>query len=531
MILRFGSWFEDRTGIPEAIRGFFEEQIPASSGWAQVFGSVVLFLLLVQVFTGVLLAINFAPTPGEAYDSLKYIVSALTGGRMVRGLHHWGASMMIVVLGLHLIQVFVYGAYRKPREATWIVGVMLLLIILGFGLTGYLLPWDNRAYWGTVVTTQMAGEAPLLGQHLQRLLGVEPGSESRVGAVTYARFYTLHTVILPMLACILVAFHLYLVRRHGITPVPTESKPPVRFFPGQAFKDTCAIFVAFVVLFAAAAAATVPLEQVADPTDTTYIPRPDWYFLFLFQTLKLFRGAFEQIGSILLPTLAVLLLFAVPFLDRGRLRVFRRRSVAIGTVLGCAACWTALTTAAVLTMPPSVGLQTSAPPWARLSPPALAGFGDFRQAGCPSCHNLLEGQPRPGPNLAELDTSARRMDSSAHLTRVSRLDDAQRERIAAFLRSFTPEDAETFLNAPPAAIEGAQLLVANACMNCHSVKGEGGAIGPPFDGVSVRRSRNWIAQHLRDPQSQTPGSIMPSFSLSTHDRDLLIAYLCSLPGR
>ncbi len=145
---RIFDWLDHRTGVETAIKDFFYEEIPGSSGWHQVFGSIALFLFMVQAFTGVLLAVNYAPTPGDAYNSLKYIVTEVTGGRLIHGLHHWGASMIIVIVVVHMIQVFVYGSYKKPREATWMVGVVLLLVVLGFGLTGYLLPWDNRAYWG-----------------------------------------------------------------------------------------------------------------------------------------------------------------------------------------------------------------------------------------------------------------------------------------------------------------------------------------------------------------------------------------------
>src|SRR5579884_3027967 len=173
--------FDHRTGLHTALRQFLYEEIPASSGWHQVFGSVALFLILVQFFTGILLAFNYAPTPGDAYNSLRYILTELTGGRLIRGLHHWGASMMIATVVLHMIQVFLYGAYKKPREATWMVGVVLLLVTLAYGLTGYLLPWDNRAYWGTVVATRIAAQAPLVGPYLSRLLG-DGGS---VGVVTF----------------------------------------------------------------------------------------------------------------------------------------------------------------------------------------------------------------------------------------------------------------------------------------------------------------------------------------------------------
>ncbi len=327
-------WLEERTGLASAVHHFLYEEIPASSGWHQVFGSLALFLFLTQIFTGILLAINYAPTPGEAYHSLSYIVNELTAGRMIRGLHHWGASMMIVVVVLHMTQVFLYGAYKKPREGTWIVGVVLLTIVLGFGLSGYLLPWDNRAYWGTIVTTQIAGQAPFLGTYIQHLMGAENG----VGAVTFARFYSAHVLMLPPLTIVLIGLHVYLVRKHGVAPEAIEYGPKKKFYPGQIFKDTVAIFVAFVVLFVMAVALKVPLEPIADPTNTSYIPRPEWYFLFLFQMLKFFKGSLEPIGSVFLPNFALLLLMLTPFIDRGPLQRLSRRRVGwvlvIGGVLG-----------------------------------------------------------------------------------------------------------------------------------------------------------------------------------------------------
>src|SRR2546427_1069179 len=305
---RLITWLDHRTGVETAVRNFLYEKIPDSSGWRQVFGSVALFLFLVQAFTGALLAFNYAPTPGDAYNSLRYILTELTAGRLIRGLHHWGASMMIVVVVIHMVQVFLYGAYKKPREATWLAGVVLLLLTLAYGLTGYLLPWDNRAYWGTVVTTQIASQAPLLGPYLTRLLG----SEGNIGVVTFARFFALHVLLLPPITAFLIVLHIYLVRKHGVAPLPGDAGITKKFFPEQVFKDTVAIFIAFVILFVLAVAVKVPLERLADPTDTSYIPRPDWYFLFLFQTLKLFRGSAEVVGSILLPTLAVVALLLRP---------------------------------------------------------------------------------------------------------------------------------------------------------------------------------------------------------------------------
>src|SRR5690242_4506527 len=260
-INRFLTAVDERTGAPSAIRHFLYEDIPASSGWHQVFGSVALFLILIQFFTGIMLSLNYAPTPGDAYNSLRYILTEVTAGRLMRGLHHWGASMMIVVVVLHMTQVFLYGAYKKPREATWMVGVVLMLLTMAYGLTGYLLPWDNRAYWGTVVATQIATRIPLAGTYLGRLLG----GDNAIGVVTFARFYGLHVLLLPPATALLIAIHIYLVRKHGVAPAPgDEARPRKKFYPQQALKDTIAIFVVFSILFLMAAVVRVPLEQLAD---------------------------------------------------------------------------------------------------------------------------------------------------------------------------------------------------------------------------------------------------------------------------
>ncbi|HVP47508.1 MAG TPA: cytochrome b N-terminal domain-containing protein, partial [Bryobacteraceae bacterium] len=396
-------WLDHRTGLETAVRNFLYEQIPASSSWHQVFGSVALFLFLVQAFTGALLAFNYAPTPGDAYNSLRYIMAEVTGGRLMRGLHHWGASMMIVVVVLHMTQVFLYGAYKKPREATWIAGVFLLLLTLAYGLTGYLLPWDNRAYWGTVVTTRIAAQAPLIGPYLARLLG----SQGDVGVVTFARFYGLHVLLLPPATALLIVLHVYLVRKHGVAPAPgDEARLPKKFFPEQAFRDTVAIFIAFVILFVMAVVVRVPLEELADPTDTSYIPRPEWYFLFLFQTLKLFTGPLEMVGAVVLPTLAILTLVLVPFIDRGRMRKVTKRTFAAGVLCLAAIGWTGLTAAAVVTTPkPAVAEQidfSQPTDWLQLSPVEMAGIGYFRQENCASCHTVGDGKPKIGPDLARI---------------------------------------------------------------------------------------------------------------------------------
>src|SRR5580658_6611272 len=393
------NWLENRTGIESAIKHFLYEDIPDSAVWHQVLGSVAMFAFLVQALTGILLAFYYAPTPGDSYDSLRYIVTEVTGGRLIRGLHHWGASLMISVVVLHMTQVFVWGAYKKPREATWLVGCVLLLVTLAFGLTGYLLPWDNRAYWGTTVTVNIASQAPGAGPYILRLLGSEGGA---IGVVTFARFYAVHVLLLPPLTMLLVTIHLILVRRHGVAPAVDDTKPMKKFYPEQVFKDTVATFLWFAVLVAMAVAVKVPLGRTADPTDISFIPRPEWYFLFLFQMLKVFEGPLEIVGSLVLPTLAILALFLVPFIDRAKLVRIRQRTGAIALVVLAGLGWAGLTARAVATTPPSTesadaGL-TKAEAWREIPAEDLAAIGYFRKDNCGNCHVL--GKSGAGPDLS-----------------------------------------------------------------------------------------------------------------------------------
>jgi len=533
-------WVEHRTGLETLIRNFLYEDIPASSGWRHVLGSVALFSFLVQAFTGILLAFNYAPTPGDSYNSVRYIVTELTAGRLMRGLHHWGASMMVVVVVLHMTQVFVWGAYKKPREATWLAGCVLLLITLGFGLTGYLLPWDQKAYWGTVVTTQIAASAPGLGPYMTRLLGSDGG----IGVVTFARFFALHVLILPPLTMLMIAVHVYLVRKHGVTPEPGETARK-KFFPGQVYRDTVGIFIAFTILFTLAIAARVPLERLADPTDTSYIPRPEWYFLFLFQTLKLFEGSLELVGSLVLPNLAILLLFLVPFLDRGRVMRVSRRVVAISVVAIAGMTWSGLTLVAALTTPKTsekaIALEdeSSGPAtWQELSAEELAGIGYFRSENCASCHPV--GKQGVGPDL-----TARRIKRNAawmidHFKRPQQmvpgtsmptiqLNDKQLNALAAFLLKLNPKNSEALQSAPEMAVNGAMVYQQFQCGSCHQVNGTGMKIGPPLNGVSERRNREWVIEHFLNPQKMSPGTVMPPYRFNEKDLDAITSWLLALP--
>ena len=545
-------WLEHRTGIESAVKNFLYEDIPASAGWHQIIGSMAVFFFVIQVFTGALLAFNYAPTPGEAYNSVKYIMTEVTGGPLIRGLHHWGASMMLIIVALHMIQVFIYGAYKKPREATWMVGVTLLLITLAFGLTGYLLPWDNRAYFGTVVTTHIMSGAPIAGPYLLRLLGAQGDS---VGNVTFSRFYALHTVLLPPLTIILIGIHIYLVRKHGVAPAPGDNAPKRKFFPEQVFKDTVGVAIAFIILFLMAVLAKVPLERLADPTDTAYIPRPEWYFLFLFQMLKFFKGPLETFGSVVLPGIAVLGLFLVPFIDRGPMIRLGKRTFAITFVILAAIAWTGLTTAAVITtpknqesaedtssQPPAADAPAGAQPaaWQSLKPQELAGLGHFKKEGCTGCH-MGPGENGIGPDLTKIPANHRTISWLVpHFKNPSKivpgsamppidLPTADLNALSLFVLKLTPQNEAALLTAPDFVTQGATVYQANHCDSCHRIDGTGSTLAPALDGVGLRHDRAWLEKHFADPASVTKGSIMPPYKFSAVDLDAICKYLLQLP--
>jgi quinol-cytochrome oxidoreductase complex cytochrome b subunit/mono/diheme cytochrome c family protein len=305
------------------------EPLPGGSRWAAAFGSLLAFSFLVQVVTGILLAMNYAPAVSTAWSSVRFIQEEVLLGRLIRAVHHWGASLMVILLLAHLIQVFVWGAYKRPREFTWMVGVLLLACTLGLAFTGYLLPWDEKAYWATKVGLGITSTVPLVGDSLRTLL--QGGSE--IGNLTLTRFFTLHGFVLPIVLTLLAVVHLYLFRVHGVTPrwyvsdeqLQREAEP---FWPGQAWKDAVLALAVLVGLGLWCYFHPAPLGSRADPSQP-YEARPEWYFMFLFRLLKYFEGPYEVLGTFVLPTLFFLVLFFWPLLDRNPSRDPRRRPLAI----------------------------------------------------------------------------------------------------------------------------------------------------------------------------------------------------------
>lgn len=219
MATSIGTWLDERVGWKKAWEAIFLRKVPKVN-WLYTLGSAALFLAVNQIVTGILLTIYYVPTPDHAYDSVQFITTQVTAGWLIRGLHHWGASAMVVVTVLHMLRIVFHGAYKYPREVTWFTGVALLLIVVGFGFTGYLLPWDQKAFWATTVGTRIAGVAPGIGDSILRVLR---GGES-LSAVTLARFYGGHVWMLPAALLLLLLAHLYLVIRIGISAPPRRGE-------------------------------------------------------------------------------------------------------------------------------------------------------------------------------------------------------------------------------------------------------------------------------------------------------------------
>src|SRR5687768_2309014 len=209
-------WLEERSGLVGGLRYFLFRKVPAETNWFHTLGSATLTAFLVQLVTGVILAMYYKPSPDEAWDSINRITNELTLGWLVRGMHRWGASVFIILLFLHMGRVFLFGAYKYPRELNWLIGVILLTMALAEGLTGYLLPWDETAYWATVVAININANAPIVGPFLGDFL--RGGTE--IGEDTLARFYSLHMLVIPGGLFALIGLHLYLVVRLGVTAPP-----------------------------------------------------------------------------------------------------------------------------------------------------------------------------------------------------------------------------------------------------------------------------------------------------------------------
>lgn len=315
------------------------ENIPGGSRWRYAWGSTLVFTFVVQMITGFFLWASYSPSSQTAWESVYYIQHHMTGGALLRGIHHFTAQTMIVLLALHFLQVVIDGAYRAPREVNFWIGLVLLQIVLGLSLTGYLLPWDQKGYWATKVATNIMGIVPVIGPSLQRV--VVGGAD--YGHHTLTRFFALHAGLLPAAMVVFIVAHIYVFRRHGIKPKEPPQGPDSHFWVDQILKDSIAcLAVLAVVLFLIVrpwifSGGHMPigaeLGAPADPSEPYSAARPEWYFLFLFQFLKFFPGKSEVWGALHIPGMVMTLLFLMPILGRWKKGHYFNLGL-LGTLLG-----------------------------------------------------------------------------------------------------------------------------------------------------------------------------------------------------
>ncbi len=517
------NWLDSRTGYRAGVRHLLDEPLPSGVGWWFVLGSVLLFLLVVQLLTGIVLAMYYVPSPTHAYDSVRFIMSGLPYGRIVRGLHVFGASAIVIAAVIHMLRVVVFGSYKRPREMTWITGMVLLLVILGFSLSGYLLPWDQKAYWATTVTINIARSMPVFGDVVASVLR----GGLHLGALTLGRWYAVHVFVLPAALVGLVAAHLYLMRRHGISgPVTVRAGAPTPFYPYHALKDTIAAAVVFAVVLTLAILIPAPLDPMADPSDATYVPRPEWYFLSLFQLLKYFPGPLEPVATVVIPGLVVGLLFCLPFLDRSRHRDPRRRPMVTGAfamlvVTGLTLTW--------------LGLQDSpahADPdeWGPLS---VGGRELARDAQCVSCH-------RAGGAASELAHTMPRRDPDWVVSHVQDpeivgpgvrqppeggMSEAAGHAVLMYMRKVR---AGSRGPAPDAQTALASRVFATRCAACHAIDHEGDpGTGGDLSRIGREHDAKWLREWITDPGAIEPATEMPAFGddLSDSEMNAIVGYL------
>jgi ubiquinol-cytochrome c reductase cytochrome b subunit len=511
-----GEWLDTRTGYRAGRSHLLDEAVPSGVGWWFVTGSVLLLLLVVQLLTGVVLAMYYVPAPAFAYDSVRFIMDRAALGDVLRGLHVFGASFIVVAAVVHLLRVVMFGSYKKKRETTWLTGVVLLLLIFAFALTGYLLPWDQKAYWATTVTINIVGATPLVGETIASLL--RGGAD--LGALTLLRWYAVHVFVLPAVLVAFVLAHLFLVRRHGISgPVSHVRGPSRPFYPYHAVKDTIAMAAVFVALFIVAARIPAGLEGMADPTDPSYVPRPEWYFLWLFQLLKYFPGPLEPVATMVIPGLILGGLLLLPFLDRKRDRHPLKRPLVLGSFGLLGVFIGSLTFLGLKDFP-----ERHDPTGWNLV--ALAGLELATDARCVSCH-VDDGPATP---IARIRLRKDPDWVQAHVADPDVIAPGSRPAPKGGMnvsQAFAIVSYVQTLRAgatPPTDVTAEEQIAARVfgrlCANCHRIGGGGSSGGSDLTHVGRTRDVRWLREWIRDPSLIDENSQMPAFGDRLSDDEL-----------
>lgn len=473
---RLRDWWRDRSGLGELLGRLAHHPVPPGTGWWYVLGSATLTAFLIQVATGIALATVYVPSTADAYATLQFITRDAWMGRFLRGLHYFGASAMILLIGAHAIRVFLMAAYKFPRELSWLSGVLLLGVTVLMGFTGQLLRWDQNAVWSIVVAAEQAGRVPVLGQGLARFLI----AGDTVGGATLSRFFALHVFFIPAVIFAAIGLHLYLVLRNGISEPPRPGRPVDPrtyrawyaellqregrpFWPEAAWRDVA--FGAAVVITVALLAAWIGPPALGRPPDPTILeasPRPDWYLLWYFAVLALLPHGLEDWVIVGAPLLGGAVLLLVPLFNRGE-RHPRSRPWAVGAVLLVALMIGTLWAAGERTRwsPDFDAKPLTAAAIGASAGPSYDGAQVFYRKGCIYCHRVGEDGGYRGPALT---TIGDRLTGDQLITRVlgggynmpayaDNIEPGDLDRLVVFLRSRTARPPEEVAPAVPASAE------------------------------------------------------------------------------
>jgi len=555
-------WLEERTGLKDLFNKLMDEPVEGGARWSYVFGSALVFVFILQIVSGVILATCYSASTTDAWGSVYYIQHKTFSGWFVRGMHSIGSSAMFVLALLHMAQTLIFGAYRKPRELNWISGVFMLFIILGFGLTGYLLPWDQKGFWATQVATSIMGLIPGIGEFVK---GVIQGGND-YGNLTLTRFYSFHVFFLPAGLMTFMAIHIYLFRRHGVTPhwkagVLELKKKTQPFWPDQVFKDVIVAVIVFIsMVLVVWYRDGAELQSPADPS-SNYIARPEWYFLFLFQLLKYFEGELEVVGAIIIPSIVASLIIALPFIDRSRSRFPLKRLPVMGSFGACLAGVIFLTIMSSISDSRNERIikqkeeseklahvavklaEKGIPPQGGISvfqnDPLYSGEQLFRQH-CIVCHSFEGAGGNSAPDLTAYnskpwligfiqDPNAPKYYGRTKINIMPEYD-LEKEDLSNLV-DFLLAQADQHKEIDPVLKEtGEMILEENGCYNCHTYDGTGGDTAPVLDNFA---SDKWLRGIIEDPgQKEFFGKLnnMPAYKdkLSKQEIDNLVYFLQNL---
>ncbi len=471
---RLFHWLDRRAGVDKLMRESLDEPIPGGARFAYVFGSGLLFIFISQIITGVCLALYYVPSAETAHTSVAYITKQVAAGDFLRSLHYYGSSAMIIVLVLHFLQTFLYGSFKGRRELLWISGATLSLFVLGMGFTGYLLPWDQKAYFATAVGTNIVGQVPWIGQWLTRLLR---GGDT-IGTLTLSRFFVAHVFVLPGAIFAFIAIHIFLFRKAGaagpIQEDPVAPKlPPEGFYPRQVLMDMAFALLLMAGLGFLAYARPVGLGPIANPADTHYLPRPEWYYLPAFEWLKFWEGPKVVFAVVITPAVLALLFFLLPFLDRRLERRPWRRPIPV------------LAVSVVLLGTIFLGVRSRV-------------------------------DDRDDPAIAA-QLALQRQQEEAYT--------------AAPFRPYIESPGATGPLALPAGpvnplvSQGRGIFQAHGCSGCHGDVGLGTTVAPSLQGVTTKFPEPQLVALLHNPNAGMRAGHMPAVDISGADMNALVAYL------